>query len=285
MKKFLILVLVLTLGLTGCLPEARDPVTVNENESKEEESIFGGSNIVLATTLPQESGLLNELIPQFADQMKIRVKTIHVGIDEGVEMAQNGEVDVLFINSKEDELELINNGDVVYSNDVMEGEIVLIGPKDDILSTNDILGALRTISTKNLPFVSGGSDSLSSRVEDFLWNELGVVDKDSWYQIVESKMRDTILKADELRAYALVDKESFLNLKDDLDLEIIVEGESLLKSQFSVMTIDPTKSPVINELGSLAFANWLVFGETQLIIKEFGIDKYGEALYRVTPNN
>lgn len=278
MKKIIIL-LVLALSLTGCLPDARDPITNEEGNIEEQQPIFGGSTILLGTTIPEESELLNNLVNEFSNQMNIRVNTIYVGIDEAIEMAQNAEVDVVFMNSKDDELKLIEDGHGTNRYEVMEGEIILVGPQDSIIKDLDIIEAFKIIYENELPFISGGSNSLTSRIENDIWEQINLLEKGQWYNNSEGSMMEILLEADGINAYTLVDKEIYLSVKKDVNLEVITEDDTMLRNPYGVITIDPTKSPVINELGALAFANWIIFDDAKDIISEYGSKEYKESIY------
>ena len=47
----------------------------------------------------------------------------------------------------------------------------------------------------------------------------------------------------------------------------------------SSMTVNPEKGPQINADGARAFSDFVLAPETQAVIKTFGLDKYGQALF------
>jgi tungstate transport system substrate-binding protein len=46
-----------------------------------------------------------------------------------------------------------------------------------------------------------------------------------------------------------------------------------------VIEINPAKWPKVNAAGAKAFADFMVSGQTQDIIKKFGVDKFGSPLF------
>ena len=58
-----------------------------------------------------------------------------------------------------------------------------------------------------------------------------------------------------------------------------MEGDPALLNVYHVITVNPEKWPKTNYDSALAFANFLVSPETQAVIAEFGVDKFGEPLF------
>jgi tungstate transport system substrate-binding protein len=48
---------------------------------------------------------------------------------------------------------------------------------------------------------------------------------------------------------------------------------------YHVITVNPAKWPHINLEGARAFADFITSSEGQQIIREFGLDQYGEPLF------
>jgi tungstate transport system substrate-binding protein len=61
-------------------------------------------------------------------------------------------------------------------------------------------------------------------------------------------------------------------------LTILYEKDKALFNQYGVIVIPDSK----NEAGGQAFADYVLSPEGQKVIAEFGVEKYGEALF--TPN-
>jgi tungstate transport system substrate-binding protein len=59
----------------------------------------------------------------------------------------------------------------------------------------------------------------------------------------------------------------------------MVEGEAALLNVYHVITVNPEKWPKVNNEGAKAFAQFLVSPETQAVIGEFGVDKFGQPLF------
>ena len=59
----------------------------------------------------------------------------------------------------------------------------------------------------------------------------------------------------------------------------MVEGDPRLRNIYAVMEVNPANGPRVNTAGGKAFADFMLAAGTQAVIKTFGIDKYGQALF------
>jgi tungstate transport system substrate-binding protein len=58
-----------------------------------------------------------------------------------------------------------------------------------------------------------------------------------------------------------------------------VEKDRPLLNIYSVMEVNPANGPRVNAAGGKAFADFMVSPEVQNVVKTFGVDKYGQALF------
>jgi tungstate transport system substrate-binding protein len=77
----------------------------------------------------------------------------------------------------------------------------------------------------------------------------------------------------------LADRGTYLSLKKNLGLDILVEGDSALLNIYHVIVVNVDKWPKVNVEGAKAFADFMISKETQSIVKTFGIDKFGSPLF------
>ena len=83
----------------------------------------------------------------------------------------------------------------------------------------------------------------------------------------------------EKKGYTLTDRATYLALKKNLGLDILNEGDSILLNIYHVIEINPAKWPKINIPGGKAFADFMLAKETQDVIKTYGVEKFGGALF------
>ena len=286
MKKSLVLLLTLLLIITtvACAPKTeapKAPEVVQEPEKAPEEVVEPKGSIILSTTTStQDSGLLDFLLPTFTKEIGIEVKTIAVGTGKALQMGKDGEADVLLVHAKADELKFVEEGHGTERHDVMYNDFILVGPKSgQIESGKDISKALSDINENKITFVSRGDDSGTHKKELSIWKVANIEPAGDWYLEAGAGMGDVLKIASEKQGYTITDRATYLSMKNDLDLEIIIEGDTNLLNQYGVIPVDPSKNANINGEGAIEFMNWILSERGQALIKEFGVEEYGEPLF------
>ena len=246
-----------------------------------------GRLMMATTTSTADTGLLDYLAPLFLEDTGWELQWDAVGTGEALKMGENGDVDIVLVHAKASEEEFVENGFGVERFPVMYNDFIVVGPKEPIAATDDIEAVFTQITEEQLPFVSRGDDSGTDKKEKKIWAALEL-DPTSNEQYVESGqgMGATLTMADEMQAYCLTDRGTFLKLKKDadvsLELEIVCEGAKDLLNQYGVIAVNPEKYPEVNNEAANAFIEWICSDEVQELIGEFGVEEYGQALF--TPN-
>lgn len=245
----------------------------------------GPSNraIILATTTStQDSGLLDQLVPLFEQQSGYRVKTIAVGTGQALAMGEKGEADVLLVHAPASERALVGKGVAINRRLVMHNDFVVVGPAGDPAGVKGIrtgVEALAKIARAGAPFFSRGDNSGTHQKELSLWKAASVKPAGPWYQQTGSGMGQTLNVANEKDGYTLTDRATFLSLKKNLGLEIVLEGDAPLLNIYHVMEVNPAKFDRVNAEGARAFADFLLSPEVQEAIGRFGTERYGQPLF------
>lgn len=300
-SKILIGILVVTLaivGFTGCANEgAEQPKTAEQPETAEEpktteesETVEDNGSIILATTTSTDnSGLLDYILPNFKEKTGIEAKVVAVGTGKALQMGRDGEADVLLVHAKSSEEKFVEEGYGTERSDVMYNDFVIIGPKDDPAKLSEkaksnVVEAFKILGEGHAKFVSRGDDSGTHKKEKQFWEEAGLEPKDDWYVSAGEGMGKVIQMTNEMLAYTMSDRATYLSMKDKIELEVVVEGDSKLFNQYGVIPVNPDKNEnvKINSEGAKAFVEWLLSEETQKLIGEFGKEKFGQPLF--TPN-
>jgi len=92
-------------------------------------------------------------------------------------------------------------------------------------------------------------------------------------------MGATLKIASEKAGYTLTDRATYLHLQDVLDLQMLVQGDPVLKNIYHVMVVNPETHPGVNAVGATAFAGYLTSPETQAAIGEYGKAEFGQPLF------
>ena len=241
-----------------------------------------GTVIVSTTTSTQDSGLLDVLVPLFERQSGYTVKTISVGTGQALTLAARGEADVTLAHAPALEKKYVAEGKMLNRRLVMYNDFVIAGPEADpagIRGEKSATAALRKMAAAGVRFVSRGDKSGTHLLEQALWSTAGVTPAAPWYIESGQGMGQTLTLADDRRAYTLTDRATLLAFARRSSLVVMVEGDRSLLNVYSVMEVNPANGPRVNTEGGKAFADFMVTPATQEIIRTFGIDKYGRALF------
>jgi tungstate transport system substrate-binding protein len=238
--------------------------------------------ILSTTTSTQDSGLLDVLVPLFERQTGYSVKTIAVGTGQALALAARGEADVVLAHAPAVEKKYVADGKMLDRRLVMYNDFVIIGPADDpakVKGMKKAADAMKAIAATGSRCVSRGDNSGTHLLEKTLWKLAGVEPQGAWYIEAGQGMGATLGIADDRKAYTLTDRGTFLAFQKRVRLPILLEGDKPLLNIYSVMQVNPANGPKVNAAGGAAFADFMVSAEAQKIIKTFGVDKYGQALF------
>jgi len=241
-------------------------------------------NLILATTTStQDSGLLDVLIQIFEKKTGYFVKTIAVGSGQAMAMGQKGEADVLLVHSPDAEKKFIAEGSGRNRLIVMHNDFVVVGPSADpaaIKGAKSTPEAFKKIAAAGALFLSRGDNSGTYAKEKGIWKMAGInPEGQKWYQQTGLGMGQTLNVAGEKKGYTLADRGTWLALQKNLGLPILKEGDPILLNVYHVIAVNPAKWPKVNTGGAKTFSDFLVSAETQGVIKTFGVQKYGGALF------
>ena len=284
MKKLLALILAsaMALSMVACSSQPAQPST--EATPEPEVVTPADPELLMATTTSTDNtGLLDYLKPYFEEATGYQLSWTAVGTGAAIQMGVDGEVDVILVHSKASEEEFVANGNGVERFQVMYNDYVIVGPTGGAVAyTNDIDAALTQIKDEGLTFVSRGDDSGTHKAELKLWKALGVdvATLGDAYVSAGAGMGDTLVMADEMDAYCLTDRGTWLAKRGNFpEMEIVVEGSAGLLNQYGVIAVNPEVYPDTNIEGANAYIEWICSEEVQALIADFGVAEYGEPLF------
>jgi|GEM_PF-20872 len=247
-----------------------------------------GKIILATTTSTEDSGLLEVILPDFTAQTGIEVDVIAVGTGQALQLGIDGNADVLLVHARAREDEFMANGDGVRREEVMYNDFVVVGPAADpagIKGMRNAANALKKLSEAGATFISRGDDSGTHTKEKSVWKAAGIEEPSGdWYVSAGQGMGDVLNMAKEQLAYTLADRATYLALvKEGLDLEILVEGDTVLFNPYGVIAVNPEKNAQIrNDLANI-FIDWIISVPTQELIGQFGVADFGAPLF--VPNS
>ncbi|HBL54646.1 MAG TPA: tungsten ABC transporter substrate-binding protein [Candidatus Lambdaproteobacteria bacterium] len=237
--------------------------------------------IRLATTTSTEnSGLLKVIIPLFEKQTGNVVHVLSVGTGHALRLGQDGNVDVVLVHAPKAELRFVEAGYGVNRRSVMVNDFVIVGPENDpaeISVENDSVRSIQKIARGKHIFVSRGDDSGTHKKELSLWEKAKLKPEISWYREVGQGMGRVLQMANELNAYTISDRGTWLVMRSKLSLKLLTAGDTELQNPYSIIAVNPARYPRINYLGAMSLIAWLTSVEGQNQIRKFRLE--GQPLF------
>jgi tungstate transport system substrate-binding protein len=243
--------------------------------------------ILLSSTIgPIDAGIVGLLEDEFEKETGIRVRHVGAGTGAALDIARKGNVDLVLVHAKSLEEKFVQEGFGTERIDLMYNDFVIVGPSSDpagIKGMKQATEALKKISEKKVTFISRGDKSGTHVSEMELWGKAGIKPSGSWYVIYEKGTEGnvpTLRFTDEKNAYTVIDRATYLTLKDQIKLAILVEKDEALLNYITLIPVNPKKFPRVNYEDAMVFVRWLTSPEKgQKIIRDFGKDKYGSPLF------
>lgn len=252
---------------------------------------LGARNKVLmmaTTTSTDNTGLLDYLAPEFTKATGIALKWTAVGTGKALKLGQNCDVDVLMVHAPAAEKKYVADGFGIKRRLVMFNDFVIIGPAADPAGVKgqSIAQALKTIAGSSAPFISRGDNSGTHKKELSLWKSTGLAqpEKESWYVQTGQGMLASINIAAQKTGYTMTDRGTYIKYAHthggNPPLIVLVEGDDILKNQYSVMLVNPARCSKAKSDLAQAFSDWVCSVQAQKLIADFRL--LGKQLF--TPN-
>jgi tungstate transport system substrate-binding protein len=242
--------------------------------------------IMLASTIgPIDAGIVGALESAFTQKTGIVVEHKGAGTGQALKMAETGNYDLLLVHARALEEKFVADGFGTKRYDLMYNDFVILGPANDpagIRGEKNAATALSKIAQAQSAFVTRGDKSGTHVKELEVWKKAGIEPQGAWYDIFEGGSKGngpTLSYANDKKAYIIMDRATYITMKTNITLQILVERDEALLNYMTLIPVNPARFPQINHKGALQFIEWLQGKEAQIIIRDFGKDKYGEPLF------
>jgi tungstate transport system substrate-binding protein len=235
---------------------------------------------IASTTSLYDTGLLDTLSAAFsAAHPGYELHIVAVGTGQALALGERKDADLLIVHAPDREEQFLADGHGLHRTTFMRNDFVVAGPGSDpagVRSAADAPGAFGRIAAATTPFVSRGDDSGTHIRERMIWEAAGIEPAGDWYMEVGQGMGATLLVAGERQAYVLTDRATFTVLSaSDLQLDELFAGGDLLANLYSLIPVSAANESV----GADVFEQWMLSEAAAAIIRPFGVDKYGRALF------
>lgn len=226
------------------------------------------------TTSTDNSGLLEQLLPLFELDSDYSIQVISVGSGKALRLGQSGDVDVLLVHAPQSEEHFVDAGYGILRKNVMVNDFVLVGPKNDpagLRHAKTTSDAFSRVQQSASIFISRGDDSGTHKKEISLWKSSNLNVLGKWYREVGQGMGKSLQIADELQAYLLIDRATWIFQRQQTSLALLYQGDNALHNPYSVIAVNPKRHRT-NFTGSVAFIDWLTSPKAQAAIADYAID-------------
>ena len=197
---------VLFAGCTGSSPQGTTPAatTVATDQQK----------LVIATTTSlYDTGLLAYLQPKFESQYNVKLAITSQGTGKAIELAKNGDADVLLVHSPSQELAYLESGYGVNRRSFASNYFMIVGPASDPAGIANMTpeSAFTTLylkgtnNTAGIAFVSRGDGSGTHTAEQKIWTNAKydyttkIEKSGTWYIEAGKGMGETLQMASDIR--------------------------------------------------------------------------------------
>ena len=244
---------------------------------------YGDSEVTfkLATGSPGELGMLEKLADAFNAQHGTAMCWVKAGSGKSLNLLKEQQVDVVMVHAPAAEKQAVADGWAIKRTLIGSNEFYIVGPKNDpagIAEAATAAEAYARIAQAKAPFLSRGDNSGTHKKEMALWKKAGIDPGSDWYMITKDFMMATLKKANDVNGYFMTDSSTWVAGKKDLsNLTILFRGDPFLINTYHALCQPEGRGqhPAI----ASEFIDFVASEQGQGIIRDYGKDLYGEAMY------
>jgi tungstate transport system substrate-binding protein len=235
-----------------------------------------------ASTTVTDRGLVDELIVAFEEAYGYEVRHFRQSSGHVLELARNGELDVVMTHSPEDEQFLVEAGYASERTQYMRSFFQLVGPAEDpagVAGAENMAAAFARVAASGARFVSRGDDSGTHNRELAYWAEAGIEPRgEPWYSDSDSGQREVLTLASDEGAYTLSDSPTFITLQGLLDLAPLFRDD-VQPNFYAVLRLNPERLEEVNREAADAWIAFVTSDRGKRVIAEYGRDEFGQSLF------
>ncbi len=252
--------------------------------------LFGGSELrvrISTTTSLYATGLLDYLADKYEESHPgVAIDFLPVGSGQALQLAADGEVCAVFVHAPQLEIQYIKRGILEDHMIIAYNYFVIVGPPNDPADVREAVNATEAFrriyeagEEGKAIFISRGDNSGTNVKELSIWKAAGMNPSGRpWYKEVGKGMADTLVMADEMRAYTLSDIGTYLKLKKDgvlKNIELLYANSTELINIYSAYLVSSCTGAERTQ--AQAFVEFVY--THQDLIGNYGVDKYGQPLF------
>lgn len=241
----------------------------------------GSLEVKLATGSPGELGLVKVLAEEFAKTNDITLCWIKAGSGESLSFLKKKEVDIIMVHAPKGEKDAVKEGWASDRSLIGSNEFYITGPAKDpalIKDSSSVVEAYSRIAARQALFYTRADNSGTHKKELDIWKKAYITPTGAWYTANKDFMLATLKKADTTGAYFMTDSSTWVAAKKELkNLKILFRGDIFLVNTYNALKQNGSDTP--QQKMSEKFIEFVAKGDGQEIIRTFGKELYGEAIY------
>jgi tungstate transport system substrate-binding protein len=240
----------------------------------------GPNRFSLATGSPGELGLLEALAQMFTREADAQMAWVFAGSGAAMRLLKDRQVDMVLAHAPAAERRAVAEGWATGRRLFGSNEFWVVGPEGDPSGIRGLSAeeAFRRLRAAGGRFVSRGDNSGTHQKEIELWRAAGVEPDPAQLIVTRDFMTASLRRASEERAYFLTDSSTFVAERRNVpNLTVLVQGGTILLNPYH--TLLPTE-PTPGTPTARRFAEFLFTDRAQAMLRDYGKDRYGEAMYK-----
>jgi tungstate transport system substrate-binding protein len=249
---------------------------------KVDASYGDGPNVFsLATGSPGELGLLKVLGETFGVKENARLDWIKRGSGASLQLLKDKKVDMIMVHAPGPEKQSVAEGWAIKRTLIGSNEFFIVGPPDDpaeIAQAESATNAYEFIAGAQAKFFSRGDNSGTHRKEMAIWEKANIQPSGEWYIVTNDFMTATLLRADKEEGYFMTDSSTWVAEKSNTpNLKVLFSGDIFLINTYHALCQPEDATPGMRTAAK--FIDFVASDEGQEIIRTYGKDLYGDAMY------
>jgi tungstate transport system substrate-binding protein len=241
----------------------------------------GSTTFSLATGSPGELGLLKQLAESFSKEQGATMQWIKAGSGESLDLLRNKQVDMIMVHAPQAEKNAVAEGWATKRVLIGSNEFFIVGPAGDpagIAQASTAADAYQLIARSESKFFSRGDNSGTHKKEMSIWKDAGISPTGAWYVVTRDFMTATLKRANDERGYFMTDSSTWAAEQSSVPgLKVLFRGDKKLVNTYHTLVQPKGATPGAET--ALLFVDFVSSEQGQEIIRNFGRDRYGEALY------
>ena len=229
--------------------------------------------VITTTTTIIDSGLLDYLSPIIKEETGLNIKVVSSDAEQTMKSGKAGKADVLFVNNKDLEEKFVSDGDGLNRIELPSNYFVILGPTNDPAGISSLKGsaaeAFKKIADSKSPFYSVEKASIVNKKEMKLWQVNNISPEGDWYISKDTDLEKTIYLTNNDNAYTLADRTTYMAIKDQLNLQIVMDTAEDLNDKYTIVTVNPDKVKGVNKAAVDRFVGWMTSQRAYKLIGEY----------------